>query len=163
MRAAIRKGDRPVKKKNNSLTKSDRIGKPGKARGPVQRDAKEVMAELVTKLSQRFEPQIRKDDQRRGAAAWYPWSQPRSTDSGCGSRRQVEQLLRLGFGRGETDGGRVADRARGLCGILPVTGGSTSGHGSGDAEWSRNSCGPPVVILSRNPTPLIHAVLGITN
>jgi len=46
-----------VKKKNNSLTNSDRIGKPGKARGPVQRDAKEVMAELVTKLSQRFEPQ----------------------------------------------------------------------------------------------------------
>ncbi len=46
-----------MKKKNNSLTKSDRIGKPGKARGPVQRDAKEVMAELVTKLSQRFEPQ----------------------------------------------------------------------------------------------------------
>ena len=29
-----------MKKKNNSLTKSDRIGKPGKARGPVQRDAR---------------------------------------------------------------------------------------------------------------------------
>src|SRR5258708_1802510 len=43
MRAAIRKGDRPLKKKNNSLTNSDRIGKPGKARGPVQRDAKEVL------------------------------------------------------------------------------------------------------------------------
>jgi transposase len=46
-----------LRKKNNSVTDSDRILKPGKARGPVQRDAKEVMAELVVKLSQKLEPQ----------------------------------------------------------------------------------------------------------
>ena len=46
-----------MKKNSNSLTNNDRISKPGKARGPVQRDAKEVMAELVAKLSQRLEPQ----------------------------------------------------------------------------------------------------------
>jgi transposase len=46
-----------LKKKNNSVTDTDRIGKPGKARGPVQRDAKEVMAELVVKLSQKLELQ----------------------------------------------------------------------------------------------------------
>ena len=46
-----------MKKKSNSLTNSDRIGTRGKARGPVQRAAKEVMAELVVKLSQKLEPQ----------------------------------------------------------------------------------------------------------
>ena len=46
-----------LKKKNNSAMNSNRIGKPGKARGPVQRDAKDVMAELVVKLSQKLEPQ----------------------------------------------------------------------------------------------------------
>src|SRR6185503_18269156 len=46
-----------MKKNNsNSQTNSDRAGKPGKARGPVQRDAKEVMAELVARLSQKLEP-----------------------------------------------------------------------------------------------------------
>jgi len=39
-------------KNRNSKTKSDRAAKPGKARGPIQRDAKEVMAELVAKLSE---------------------------------------------------------------------------------------------------------------
>jgi hypothetical protein len=46
-----------VKQKNNSRTNGDRVGKSVKARGPVRRDAKEVMAELVVKLSQRLEPQ----------------------------------------------------------------------------------------------------------
>ena len=41
---------------SNSQTNSDGAGKPGKARGPVQRDAKEVMAELVARLSQKLEP-----------------------------------------------------------------------------------------------------------
>jgi transposase len=45
-----------LKTKSNSQTNSDRAGKPGKRRGPVQRDTKEVMAELVAKLSQRLEP-----------------------------------------------------------------------------------------------------------
>jgi hypothetical protein len=37
--------------KNDTEKKNDRAGKSGKARGPVQRDAKEVMAELVAKLT----------------------------------------------------------------------------------------------------------------
>jgi hypothetical protein len=46
-----------MKKNNsNSQTNSDRAGKPGKARGPVQRDAKEVVAELVARLTQKLEP-----------------------------------------------------------------------------------------------------------
>ena len=45
-----------LKKNSNAQTNSDRAGKRGKTRGPVQRDAKEVMAELVAKLSQRLEP-----------------------------------------------------------------------------------------------------------
>jgi hypothetical protein len=43
-----------LRKNSKSLTNSDGIGKPRKARGPVQRDAKEVMAELVVKLSQKL-------------------------------------------------------------------------------------------------------------
>ena len=45
-----------MKKNSNVQTNCDRAGKPGKARGPVQRDTKEVMAESVAKLSQGLEP-----------------------------------------------------------------------------------------------------------
>src|SRR5215472_3809162 len=51
-----RLGDRPLKKNSNSLTKSGKKTKPAEARGPVQRDSKEVMAELVAKLSERLGP-----------------------------------------------------------------------------------------------------------
>ena len=44
-----------MKKNSNSQTKSGQKTKPTKARGPVQRDSKEVMAELVAKLSERLE------------------------------------------------------------------------------------------------------------
>jgi len=44
-----------LKKNSNSQTKSGQNKKPTKARGPVQRDSKEVMAELVAKLSERLE------------------------------------------------------------------------------------------------------------
>jgi len=43
-----------LKKNSNSQTKSGQKTKPAKARGPVQRDSKEVMAELVAKLSERL-------------------------------------------------------------------------------------------------------------
>jgi len=45
-----------LKKNSNSQTKTVLKTKPAKARGPVQRDSKEVMAELVAKLSERLEP-----------------------------------------------------------------------------------------------------------
>jgi hypothetical protein len=44
-----------LKKNSISQTKSGQKTKPTKARGPVQRDSKEVMAELVAKLSERLE------------------------------------------------------------------------------------------------------------
>jgi transposase len=47
-----------VKNNSNAQKNTDRVGKPRKGRGPVQRDAKEVMAELVAKLSQRLEPRV---------------------------------------------------------------------------------------------------------
>jgi transposase len=43
-----------MKEKSNSETKTGRVRK---ARGPVQRDVKEVMAELVLRLSEKLEPQ----------------------------------------------------------------------------------------------------------
>ena len=45
-----------MKKNSNSQTKSGQKTKSAKARGPVQRDSKEVMAELVAKLSERLGP-----------------------------------------------------------------------------------------------------------
>jgi transposase len=45
-----------LKKNSNSQTTSGQKTKPAKARGPVQRDSKEVMAELVAKLSERLTP-----------------------------------------------------------------------------------------------------------
>ena len=44
-----------MKKNSNSQTTSGQKTKAVKARGPVQRDSKEVMAELVAKLSERLE------------------------------------------------------------------------------------------------------------
>jgi transposase len=44
------------KKNSNSQTKNGQKTKTAKARGPVQRDSKEVMAELVAKLTERLEP-----------------------------------------------------------------------------------------------------------
>ncbi len=60
-----------MKKNSSSLTKNDRIGKPGKARGPVQRDAKEVMAELVAKLSQKLEPQSARTMKEKSGSRVY--------------------------------------------------------------------------------------------
>ena len=45
-----------MKKNSNSQTQSGQKTKAAKARGPVQRDSKEVMAELVAKLSERLGP-----------------------------------------------------------------------------------------------------------
>src|ERR1700722_7641235 len=44
-----------MKTTSNSQTSNDRAGRPGKSRKPVQRDAKEVMAELVARLNQKLE------------------------------------------------------------------------------------------------------------
>ena len=42
---------------SSSQTRSDQSGKTGKARGPVRRGAKEVMAELLEELTQKLDPQ----------------------------------------------------------------------------------------------------------
>ena len=45
-----------MKKHNNSGKKSEQPSKPTKSRGPVQRDTKEVLAELVGKLKEKLDP-----------------------------------------------------------------------------------------------------------
>jgi transposase len=45
-----------LKKHNNSGKKSEPTSKPTKSRGPVQRDTKEVLAELVGKLKEKLDP-----------------------------------------------------------------------------------------------------------
>ena len=45
-----------MKKDNNSRKKSEQPSKRAKSRGPVQRDTKEVLAELVGKLKEKLDP-----------------------------------------------------------------------------------------------------------
>ena len=45
-----------MKKHNNSAKKSEPTSKRAKSRGPVQRDTKEVLAELVGKLREKLDP-----------------------------------------------------------------------------------------------------------
>ena len=45
-----------MKKHNNSAKKSEPTSKRAKSRGPVQRDTKEVLAELVGKLKEKLDP-----------------------------------------------------------------------------------------------------------
>jgi hypothetical protein len=58
--------------KSECQTNTDRAGKARKARRPVQRDAKEVMAELVAKLSQKLEPRPAKAEQVGGRPESVP-------------------------------------------------------------------------------------------
>jgi transposase len=58
-----------MKQKNNSETKTGRVGK---ARGPVQRDVKEVMAELMLRLSQKLEPQPEQASEGKGRQECVP-------------------------------------------------------------------------------------------
>ena len=54
-----------MKKNSNSQMTSGQKTKAAKSRGPVQRDSKEVMAELVAKLSERLEPKGAREKQRK--------------------------------------------------------------------------------------------------
>lgn len=45
-----------MKKHNNSGKKNEQPSKRTKSRGPVQRDTKEVLAELVGKLKEKLDP-----------------------------------------------------------------------------------------------------------
>ena len=47
-----------MKKHNNSAKKSEPTSKRAKSRGPVQRDTKEVLAELVGKLREKLDPKV---------------------------------------------------------------------------------------------------------
>ena len=47
-----------MKKHNNSPKKSEPTSKRAKSRGPVQRDPKEVLAELMGKLRQKLDPRV---------------------------------------------------------------------------------------------------------
>ena len=56
-----------MKKHNNSGMKSEPTSKRTKSRGPVQRDTKEVLAELVGKLKEKLDP-------KKVAATGRHWS-----------------------------------------------------------------------------------------
>jgi hypothetical protein len=47
-----------LKKHNNSAKKNEQPSKRAKSQGPVQRDTKEVLAELVGKLKEKLDPKV---------------------------------------------------------------------------------------------------------
>ena len=61
-----------MKKNSNSQTKSGQKTKSTKVRGPVQRDSKEVMAELVAKLSGRLEQKPTQEKAAEGTPKGAP-------------------------------------------------------------------------------------------
>ena len=61
-----------MKKNSNSQMTSGQKTKATKARGPVQRDSKEVMAELVAKLSERLEPKPAQEKATEGKPQGTP-------------------------------------------------------------------------------------------
>ena len=61
-----------MKKNSNFQTTSGQKTKSAKARGPVQRDAKEVMAELVAKLSERLGPKPAQENASEGTPQDVP-------------------------------------------------------------------------------------------
>src|SRR5215472_15366617 len=101
-------GDRPLKKNSNSQTKSGQKTKPTKARGPVQRDSKEVMAELVAKLSERLD-QKPAGEGNGGEATERAWPQWGPAHGRSGPGRPMEQLLHFGAGGRDAGGRTVAD------------------------------------------------------
>jgi hypothetical protein len=88
-----------LKKNSNVQTNCDPAGKPGKARGSVQRDTKEVMAELVAKLSQGLEPRAAPSGEGRQQGMPGP-NRERLTVG-------VEQLLHFGFNGEKLTEGQV--------------------------------------------------------
>jgi hypothetical protein len=131
MQANHIQGDRPLKKKSTVAKNGDRVSKPSKARDPVQRDAKEVMAELVAKLSEKLDPRPARMSEGTG--------QPQAT---LGPNRD---RLTVGVDLGDKwsnfcilglDGEKLSEgelqTARRLYGILPALGCGASGDGSGD-------------------------------
>jgi hypothetical protein len=67
-----------LKKHNNSRKKSELTSKRGKSRGPVQRDTKEVLAELVEKLKEKLDP---KKVAARSAGEKHPSGEVTMTDA----------------------------------------------------------------------------------
>ena len=99
-------------------TKSGQKTKPAKACGPVQLDSKEVMAELVGKLSERLEqkPAPENATERKPKGAPAP-NRDRLT-VGLDLEDQWSNYCILGLEGGDAGGGTVAD-GRGCGGILP--------------------------------------------
>lgn len=61
-----------MKKNSNSQTTSGQKTKPAKARGPVHQDSKEVMAELLAKLTERLEPKPAQENATEGKPHGVP-------------------------------------------------------------------------------------------
>jgi hypothetical protein len=115
-----------LKKNSNSQTKSGQKTKPTKARGPVQRDSKEVMAELVAKLSERLE---QKPGSNGREAKGRACAQSGPAD-GWGWTWETNGATTAFWGLEGRDagGGTVADDARGCGGIVPGISGCARGH-----------------------------------
>src|SRR5436190_839366 len=124
-----------LKKHNKSSQRSEPTMKRTKARGPVQRDAKEVLAEVLGKLMGKTGCAGGVDERKRKSQGKHSWPQSRSSDGGSGSGGPLESVLHSWFGGRNAGRRTVADNAGRCKGVLP---GTDRGAGS---DRSRNSLG----------------------
>src|SRR5258708_13255880 len=85
-----------LKKHSKSSQRSEPTLKRTKARGPVQRDAKEVLAEVLGKLTGKTGWAGGVDERKRKTQEKHSWPQSRSADGGSGSggpREPIRQAL----------------------------------------------------------------------
>jgi hypothetical protein len=98
-----------LERNSNFQTKTGQKTKPTKARGPVQRDSKEVIAERVAKLSERLEHEPAQENATEGKPKGGPaLNRDRLTVGVDLGDHTMEQLLHLGAGGGDAGGGTVA-------------------------------------------------------
>ena len=109
-----------MKKHNNSRKNSELTSKRTKSRGPVQRDTKEVLAELVGKLKEKLD---RKKVAATSAGEKHPSGELRPNldrlTVGVDLGRPREPLLHFGTGGRNAGGRAVADDAGGVGQLFP--------------------------------------------
>ena len=123
-----------MKKNSNSQMKSERNSKRMKASGPVQGNTKEVMAELVAKLTERLgaNPAQESATEAKPRSAHAPAPNRDRLTVGVDLGDQWSNYCILGL-EGETLAeGQLRTTPERFCRIVPGIIGRARGHGSGD-------------------------------
>src|SRR5215469_13778349 len=123
-----------MKKKSWCTAKVDRVGEPRQGNGHcrLQRDVKELMAELISKLSQKLELPGEQASHGRDPQEGVPGHNRGRLTVGVDLGDRWSSYCILGL-EGETLAeGQFGNNARGFRGVLPKHGCGASGNGSRD-------------------------------